>query len=53
MLLELIEIPQLIFDKDWTKPTLLARHLSLDECGFPCLKVCFDFSFCLSLKWVP
>lgn len=46
----MIEIPQLIFNKDWIGPMLLARYLNIGECGFPGLNMCVVF---FSLKWVP
>lgn len=45
MPLESIEIPQLIFNKDWIRPTLLARYLNIGECGFPGLNMWVVFFF--------
>lgn len=55
MPLESIEIPQLIFNKGWIRPTLLVRHLNLGECGFPglniCVLGCFFFPKACAFGW--
>lgn len=43
----------LFLKKDWTRPTSLAKHLNLGECGFPGLNMCVAVDFlkgCLGVK---